>query len=378
MKTMMADTFSRNELIGLVVRLTLVSAVTFLSIKWLMNQVDPTNKSKKKARKRAEEQLRRLAGSGNTPLAIDKLTDYEMMIAAHLVHPQDISVTWEDIAGLESLIRELRETVILPIQRKELFTNSQLTQAPKGVLLHGPPGCGKTLIAKATAKEAETRFINLDVSILTDKWYGETQKIAAAVFTLAVKLEPCIIFIDEIDSFLRMRNSTDHEATAMMKAQFMSFWDGLITDSNSTVIIMGATNRPQDLDRAILRRMPATFHVPMPNAQQRHQIFQLILQNEPVAGDLDFNVLAKSTEGFSGSDLHELCRNASIYRVRDYMRNTNNGDLPLAANNINESEDEYHDAIRPITMDDLTKSLSKMKESKLHCGTLPMMRLDLD
>lgn len=320
----------------------------------------------------------RLAGSGNTPLAIDKLTDYEMMIAAHLVHPQDISVTWEDIAGLESLIRELRETVILPIQRKELFTNSQLTQAPKGVLLHGPPGCGKTLIAKATAKEAETRFINLDVSILTDKWYGETQKIAAAVFTLAVKLEPCIIFIDEIDSFLRMRNSTDHEATAMMKAQFMSFWDGLITDSNSTVIIMGATNRPQDLDRAILRRMPATFHVPMPNAQQRHQIFQLILQNEPVAGDLDFNVLAKSTEGFSGSDLHELCRNASIYRVRDYMRNTNNGDLPLAANNINESEDEYHDAIRPITMDDLTKSLSKMKESKLHCGTLPMMRLDLD
>lgn len=114
-----------------------------------------------------------------------------------------------------------------------------------GVLLHGPPGCGKTLIAKATAREAGTYFINLDLSILTDKWYGESQKLAAAVFTLAVKLQPCIIFIDEIDSFLRARNSNDHEATAMMKAQFMSLWDGLITDPNCTVIIMGATNRPQ-------------------------------------------------------------------------------------------------------------------------------------
>lgn len=114
-----------------------------------------------------------------------------------------------------------------------------------GVLLHGPPGCGKTLIAKATARQAGTYFINLDLSILTDKWYGESQKLAAAVFTLALKLQPCIIFIDEIDSFLRARNSTDHEATAMMKAQFMSLWDGLNTDPNCTVIIMGATNRPQ-------------------------------------------------------------------------------------------------------------------------------------
>lgn len=373
----MADTFSRTELIGLVVRLTLVSAVTFFSIKWLMNQVDPTNQNKKKAKKRAQEQLSRLAGSGNTPLSIDKLSDYEMMIAAHLVHPEDISVTWDDIAGLQTLIQELRETVILPIQRKELFADSQLTQPPKGVLLHGPPGCGKTLIAKATAKEAGTRFINLDVSILTDKWYGESQKLAAAVFTLAVKLQPCIVFIDEIDSFLRMRNSTDHEATAMMKAQFMSFWDGLSTDSNCTVIIMGATNRPQDLDRAILRRMPATFHIPMPNAAQRLQILQLILENEPVSGEVNLTNLSKSTDAFSGSDLRELCRNASVYRVRDYMRSTV-GETSNSINAVNDSEDEYHDALRPITMEDLVKSLNKMKESKLHCGSLLVPRLDLD
>jgi len=197
----------------------------------------------------------------------------------------------------------------------------------KGVLLHGPPGCGKTLIAKATAKEAGARFINLDVSILTDKWYGESQKLAAAVFSLAIELQPCIIFIDEIgeififsysnkkssfcvqylqikiklmaytyyifvppfdlkivwyatgvlllfnalhnsdffaDSFLRARSSQDHEATAMMKAQFMSLWDGLITDPNCVVIVMGATNRPRDLDQAILRRMPSMFHIGLP------------------------------------------------------------------------------------------------------------------
>lgn len=151
---------------------------------------------------------------------MSQLTDYEMIIANHLVDPNDIKVSWNNIAGLEHVIQELKETVILPIQRKELFEDSQLTQAPKvyqssrfavvieidnlnmhyfqGVLLHGPPGCGKTMIAKATAKETKTCFINLDVSILTDKWYGESQKLTAAVFSLAVKLQPCIIFIDEI------------------------------------------------------------------------------------------------------------------------------------------------------------------------------------
>ncbi|KAJ8933825.1 hypothetical protein NQ314_013746 [Rhamnusium bicolor] len=313
----MADTaFTKNEVIGLVIRLTLVSAVTFLSIKWIMNQVDPTNKNKKKARKRAEEQLKRLASTGTDSLVVDKLNDYEMMIAAHLIHPQDIRITWEDIAGLESLIQELKETVILPIKKKELFADSQLTTAPKG--------CGKTLIAKATAREAETRFINLDLSILTDKWYGESQKLAAAVFTLAVKIQPCIIFIDEIDSFLRARNSSDHEATAMMKAQFM-----------------------------------------------------LILENEPISDDVDVQAIAKSTDGFSGSDLRELCRNASIYRVRDYVRN--HIDNPRAKTSLNDSEDEYHDALRPITMEDLKFSFNKMRESKIQCGSLPLQtRIDLD
>lgn len=342
-----AHQVTRGEILQLVFRLGIVSAVTFFSIKFLMTQIDPTNAKKKEAKKKALELIERLRNKGIPNISPGKLSDYELMIAAHLVHPDDITISWEDIAGLESIIKEIRETVILPISRQDLFRESRLTQPPKGVLLHGPPGCGKTLIAKATAKEAGTRFINLDVSILTDKWYGESQKLAAAVFSLAVKVQPCIIFIDEIDSFLRVRNSTDHEATAMMKAQFMSFWDGLVTDNTCTVLIMGATNRPQDLDKAILRRMPATFHVSMPNAWQRKHILELILREERTEAAVDIESLARRSEGFSGSDLHEMCRNAAVYRLRELSSDTQE--------------------LRPITMDELCSSLTKMKEGKAFC-----------
>ncbi|XP_026322758.1 ATPase family AAA domain-containing protein 1-B-like [Hyposmocoma kahamanoa] len=380
--------FTRNDVFQMAIRVAFVSAVTYFSIKWLVNQIDPTSKSRKKAEERAREQLRKVscrAGlSGRQSLQLDKLSDHEMIIASQLVVPDEITVNWKDIAGLDHLIQELRETVILPIQKRKLFADSRLTQPPKGVLLHGPPGCGKTLIAKATAKEANMSFINLDVSLLTDKWYGETQKLAAAVFSLAVKLQPCIVFIDEIESFLRTRTQHDHEATAMMKTQFMSLWDGLITDPTCTVIIMGATNRPQDLDKAIQRRMPSTFHVPMPNAAQRERILQLILKAEPIANDIDFGRLAMATEGFSGSDLHELCRQAAVYRVRDMARaeiarQADGEDNANDDTNQSDSDEEFVDAIRPITMEDLRMSLAKLKEAKIQCGSLaPSMRLDLD
>lgn len=371
--------FTRGEIIHLVIRFSVFSVATYFSIKFLLNHLDPTVKQKKKAKRKAEEQLQGLGIAFKNEI-IKQLTEYELMIASHLVNPSDITVTWDDIAGLKETIQELRETVILPIQRKDLINGSRLTQPPKGVLLHGPPGCGKTLIAKATAQEAGTRFINLDLSILTDKWYGESQKLTAAVFSVAVKLQPCIIFIDEIDSFLRIRNSQDHEATAMMKAQFMSLWDGLITDSDCTVIVMGATNRPQDLDRAILRRMPATFHIGMPTVEQRLQILQLILKNEPISKAVDIPILAKSTEGFSGSDLKELCRNASVYRMRDFMRKECEKEQFLDACSSTETleEDGDDNALRLITMDDLLKSLTKMKESKLQCSGHTLPKLDLD
>ncbi|CAN7993298.1 unnamed protein product [Ixodes hexagonus] len=378
---------SRGEVTGLVFRLTLFGALTYFGIKWMVNAIDPTRKQKVEAKKRADRILKRI-GVTNV-----NLTEYELSIAAQLIDPRDINICWESIAGLEEITQELRETVILPIQKRDLFTGSQLIQPPKGkkqtredtynfflyvpgVLLHGPPGCGKTMIAKATAREAGARFINLEVAALTDKWYGESQKLAAAVFTLAVKIQPCIVFIDEIDSFLRSRDSQDHEATAMMKAQFMCLWDGLITDPSCQVVVMGATNRPHDVDKAILRRMPAMFHVGLPNVEQRAGIVQLILKTEALSEDVNLTRIARQTEGFSGSDLRELCRNAALYRVRDLLRD----EKAREGQQKEESDDEdiFHDALRPISMEDFTNALSKMKSSKVLAHHRLPMPLDLD
>ena len=308
-----------------------------------------------------------------------KLSEYELCIASNLVDPLSMVVSWNDIGGLEDCIEEIQETVILPFKRKELFADSDLLQPPKGVLLYGPPGCGKTMIAKATAKAAGARFINLQVSSLVDKWYGESQKRTEAVFSLAMKLQPTIIFIDEIDSFLRSRTSTDHEATAMIKTQFMSFWDGLMTDSQCRIMIMGASNRPQDVDAAILRRMPSMFHIGLPQINQRQSILELILRNEPVGQDVDLELISSQTDGFSGSDLKELCRNAAIYRVRDYLKAEKEDSLNETFHPASSDPQSGNLELRPISLIDFNRSLQKMKQTKTLTNLSSMAHVaDLD
>lgn len=376
---------TRNEVVQFVLRISLVSIVTYYSAKWLMKNLDPTNKSKKKAIEKAEDILRKL-GPNLKKTALNNLNDYELVIASHLVVPENINVSWDSIAGLDHVCQEIKESIVFPVCHREMFSASALYQAPKGVLLYGPPGCGKTLIAKATAKEAGMRFINLDVAMLTDKWYGESQKLASAVFSLAVKIQPCIIFIDEIDSFLRARNASDHEATAMMKTQFMMLWDGLNTESDSTVIVMGATNRPQDLDKAILRRMPAQFQIGLPNEEQRIKILQLILRQERISADVDFIQLARIANGYSGSDLREVCRNASVYRIRKVMREKSREMAAAAkANGVANGNcstgslvsSPVLDEAPAITMEDLVESFRNMKQSKYNSGYNDP-RIDLD
>ncbi|XP_020486770.1 outer mitochondrial transmembrane helix translocase [Labrus bergylta] len=352
---------SRNEVLGMLIRLTIFGAATYYSIKWVVDAMDPTSKQKNQAKKRAEQLMKRIGVEGV------KLTEYEMNIASHLVDPLTMKVSWRDIAGLDEIINELQDTVILPFQKRHLLARSRLFQPPKGVLLFGPPGCGKTMIAKATAKASGCKFINLQASTLTDMWYGESQKLTAAVFSLAVKIQPCIIFIDEIESFLRNRSSLDHEATAMMKAQFMSLWDGLDTSSITQVMVMGATNRPQDMDPAILRRMPATFHVGLPNTRQRQDILRLILAGENLSNAINLKEIAERTDGYSGSDLRELCRDAAMYRVRDYVRKEQMRQIAQQLKDCEEEEEERfvdEDRLRPVTQLDLLFGLDKMKESK--------------
>jgi SpoVK/Ycf46/Vps4 family AAA+-type ATPase len=182
-----------------------------------------------------------------------------------------------EIGGLDPIIVSLRESVILPLNHPHLFTSSSgLLGAPKGVLLYGPPGCGKTMLAKALAKESGATFINMHVSTLTDKWFGETNKLVAALFSLAQKMQPAIIFIDEIDSLLRERRNNDHEITNMMKTEFMAMWDGLTTGEDTRIIVLGATNRPNDIDSAVLRRMPKRFAIKLPSDEQRMKILRLV------------------------------------------------------------------------------------------------------
>ncbi|EIE76521.1 hypothetical protein G6F57_011938 [Rhizopus arrhizus] len=297
------------------VALFALSQVAFyFAFKYVASSLDPTRAKRQEAKAKSNRVLGKLGKD-------IKLSEYEQIIAAEVIHSDEISVNFRQIGGLDSIIQELRESVIYPLCYPDLFTSaSGLLGAPKGVLLYGPPGCGKTMLAKALAKESGATFINVHVSTLTDKYYGESNKLVSAVFTLARKLQPSIVFIDEIDSFLRERRSTDHETTGMMKAEFMSLWDGLTTGEEGRIVILGATNRPNDIDSAILRRMPKRFSVRLPSESQRKSILELLLKDIQLASDFNMNELVQRTAGLSGSDLKELCRNAAMIPVREYVR----------------------------------------------------------
>jgi len=275
-----------------------------------------------------------------------KLDEYEKRIASEVIHPDDIDVTFSDIGGLEEIISSLQESVIIPLLYPALFRSSSgLLSAPKGVLLYGPSGCGKTMLAKALAKESGATFINIAASVLTNKWFGESNKLVAGLFSLARKTQPSIIFIDEIDSFLRERSKGDHEATAMMKAEFMTLWDGLLSGSDR-ILILGATNRIQDIDIAFLRRMPRQFPLSLPDAAQREKIISLMLRDIPLVPNFPMRLLAEYSQGRSGSDLRELCRSAAMVPVRELVRKAN-GDIAVLARG---QEEGFN--LRPLTIDD--------------------------
>lgn len=311
------------------------------TIKYLED--DPEAKSKEEARKKSAAILRRLDKPKDDSDAEEDdenasrrrprqrkedlvLTQYEQAIAMDVVAPEEIPVSFDDIGGLDDIIEELKESVIYPLTMPHLYSqSSSLLSAPSGVLLYGPPGCGKTMLAKALAHESGACFINLHISTLTEKWYGDSNKLVSAVFSLARKLQPSIVFIDEIDAILSQRRSGEHEASGMVKAEFMTHWDGLTSANKSgeaqRILLLGATNRMQDIDEAILRRMPKKFPVPLPSEAQRRRILKLILKDTKVdRPNFDTDYLVKITAGMSGSDIKEACRDAAMVPVRELIR----------------------------------------------------------
>ncbi|KAF7315169.1 AAA domain-containing protein [Mycena indigotica] len=328
-------------------------AALYYTLKWALDEFLPERKQQEVKAKQLEA-LKRL---GHAELELD---EHERTVANEVIHPDDISVKFSgvwycylihlvahraDIGGLDAIVASLRESIIYPLVYPNLFSSSSLLGSPKGVLLFGPPGCGKTMLAKALAKESGATFINISASVLTNKWFGESNKLVAGLFKLARKTQPCIIFIDEIDSFLRERSSGDHEVTGMMKAEFMTQWDGLLS-STDRILVLGATNRPNDIDAAILRRMPKRYAVSLPNQEQRLNILNLILQETPLAPDFSMTALAEMSQGLSGSDLKEMCRNAAMVPVREFVRNAKGEKGMLEVSQL----EGFH--LRPLTLDD--------------------------
>ncbi|KAG8370650.1 hypothetical protein BUALT_Bualt13G0005300 [Buddleja alternifolia] len=279
--------------------------------------------------------------------------EFEKKLLAEVIPPGDIGVTFDDIGALENVKETLKELVMLPLQRPELFSKGQLTKPCKGILLFGPPGTGKTMLAKAVATEAGANFINISMSSITSKWFGEGEKYVKAVFTLASKISPSVIFVDEVDSMLgRRENPGEHEAMRKMKNEFMVNWDGLRTKDKERVLVLAATNRPFDLDEAVIRRLPRRLMVNLPDAQNREKILKVILAKEELAPSVNLDAVANMTEGYSGSDLKNLCVTAAHCPIREILENEKKEKaLALAENKqlpaLHSSAD-----VRPLSMDD--------------------------
>ena len=229
------------------------------------------------------------------------------------------NITWKDIGGLENVKRELQETVQYPVEHPEKFEKFGM-QPSKGVLFYGPPGCGKTLLAKAIANECQANFVSIKGPELLTMWFGESENNVREVFDKARQASPCVLFFDELDSIARARGGGNGDAGGAgdrVINQILTEIDGVGVRKN--VFVIGATNRPDILDPAIMRpgRLDQLVYIPLPDRKSRIQIFKATLRKSPLAKEVDLEVLAKATNGFSGADITEICQRACKFAIRE-------------------------------------------------------------
>ncbi|MFW9914594.1 MAG: AAA family ATPase [Candidatus Thorarchaeota archaeon] len=224
------------------------------------------------------------------------------------------NVKWSDVANLDIAKRALREAVILPMKRPELFQGAR--RPWKGILLFGPPGCGKSYLAKAVASEVEATFFSVSAATLVSKWLGESEKLVSKLFEMARNEAPSIIFIDEVDSVASARGEGENQAMRRVKTQMLQSIEGVGTGSER-VVVMGATNLPWDIDAAMRRRFEKRIHVALPDDEARETMFKIHTKGVDLEADTDFAELAKYTAGYSGSDVSLMCREALMSPIRE-------------------------------------------------------------
>ncbi|XP_044977086.1 katanin p60 ATPase-containing subunit A-like 2 [Hordeum vulgare subsp. vulgare] len=263
-------------------------------------------------------------------------------------------VQWESIKGLETAKRLLKEAVVMPIKYPKYFTG--LLSPWKGILLFGPPGTGKTMLAKAVATECNTTFFNISASSIVSKWRGDSEKLVKVLFELARHHAPSTIFLDEIDAIISQRGEarSEHEASRRLKTELLIQMDGL-TKTKDLVFVLAATNLPWELDAAMLRRLEKRILVPLPEAEARHSMFKELLPAMTSNLEVPYDILVEKTEGYSGSDIRLVCKEAAMQPLRRLMS-------VLEASDELVPEEELPE-VGPLKPDDVELALSNTRPS---------------
>ncbi|XP_057473439.1 katanin p60 ATPase-containing subunit A1 [Actinidia eriantha] len=269
-------------------------------------------------------------------------------------------VRWDDVAGLTEAKRLLEEAVVLPLLMPEYFQG--IRRPWKGILMFGPPGTGKTLLAKAVASECGTTFFNVSSATLASKWRGESERMVRCLFDLARAYAPSTIFIDEIDSLCNARGASgEHESSRRVKSELLVQVDGVSNSSTNEdgsrkiVMVLAATNFPWDIDEALRRRLEKRIYIPLPTFDSRKELIRINLKTVEVAPDVDIDDVARRTEGYSGDDLTNVCRDASLNGMRRKIAGKTRDEIK------NMSKDEI--SKDPVAMCDFEEALTKVQPS---------------